>query len=511
MIVGFSKYGTGAASSAFDYLLTVKDKARPPEIVRGCARLTGELIDSLSFKHKYTSGVLSFAPGETITPEMEQAIIDEFEAHAFAGLDSDQYSICWIRHTHADHHELHFVTARCELSTGKSLNIAPPEKKDLLGRRPYFDDFRSMINARYGLADPDDPERERGLKIPDHEAKIVAMLKRSAEPNEQAKAVLDKAELRDALHDLLILRVREGLINSRDEVLKTAVELGFEINRAGKDYITVRHNDLKIKLKGGIYEQQFDRAAALEAEARAAADRASSAGTQRDFTKADPAAAERYAQIVAAAAAKRAAYNAERYQQKHEQSALASIEKRDAVASSDVVFDLHSFLRQRLGSNAIPGERDNRAAANDTAVNGAGRAGSFSAVSGQAVRADRRGSAAISQWIQGNQGVLNERATDSVRAGIIGTVRSIAQTVIQKIERFGEKIDRIIERANELLRAVEERERPAADVRESLERASSKLSAAIESLDKPKQQQQIGMSAEPLAQRETTNITMPKM
>lgn len=511
MIVGFSKYGTGAASSAFDYLLTVKDKARPPEIVRGCARLTGELIDSLSFKHKYTSGVLSFAPGETITPEIEQAIIDEFEAHAFAGLDSDQYSICWIRHTHADHHELHFVTARCELSTGKSLNIAPPEKKDLLGRRPYFDDFRSMINARYGLADPDDPDRERGLKIPDHEAKIVAMLKRGAEPNEQEKAVLDKAELRDALHDLLILRVREGLINSRDDVLKTAVELGFEINRAGKDYITVRHNDLKIKMKGGIYEQQFDRAAALEAEARAAADRASSAGTQRDFTKADPAAAERYAQIVAAAAAKRAAYNAERYQQKHEQSALASIEKRDDVASSDVVFDLRGFLRQRLGSDAIPGERDNRAAANDTAVNGAGRAGSVSAVSGQAVRADRRDSTAISGWLSGNQGVLNERATDSVRARIIGTVRTIAQTVIQKVSGFGAKIDRIIERANELLRAVEERERSAADVRESLERASSKLSAAIESLDKPKQQQQSGMSAEPVAQRDTTSTTTLKM
>lgn len=512
MIVGFSKYGTGAASSAFDYLLTVKDKARPPEMVRGCARLTGELIDSLSFKHKYTSGVLSFAPGETITPEIEQAIIDEFEAHAFAGLDSDQYSICWIRHTHADHHELHFVTARCELSTGKSLNIAPPEKKDLLGRRPYFDDFRSMINARYGLADPDDPDRERGLKIPDHEAKIVAMLKRGAEPNEQEKAVLDKAELRDALHDLLILRVREGLINSRDDVLKTAVELGFEINRAGKDYITVRHNDLKIKMKGGIYEQQFDRAAALEAEARAAADRASSAGTQRDFTKADPAAAERYAQIVAAAAAKRAAYNAERYQQKHEQSALASIEKRDDVASSDVVFDLRGFLRQRLGSDAIPGERDNRAAANDTAVNGAGRAGSVSAVSGQAVRADRRDSTATPEWLSSDQGVLkNEqaRATDSIRARIIGTVRTIAQTVIQKIERFGEKIDRIVGRIDALLRAVEGRERSAADVRESLERASAEFSKAIESLDKPKQnqqhKQQSGMSAEHFAQRDTTN------
>ncbi|MEB6138280.1 relaxase/mobilization nuclease domain-containing protein, partial [Klebsiella pneumoniae] len=57
---------------------------------------------------------------------MEQAIIDRFEAVAFAGLESDQYNILWVRHEHANHHELHFVTPRVELSSGKSLNIRPP-------------------------------------------------------------------------------------------------------------------------------------------------------------------------------------------------------------------------------------------------------------------------------------------------------------------------------------------------------------------------------------------------
>jgi hypothetical protein len=59
------------------------------------------MIDSLPFKHRYTSGVLSFAPGEIIPPAIEQSIMDGFERVAFAGLQPDQYSILWVRHQHA--------------------------------------------------------------------------------------------------------------------------------------------------------------------------------------------------------------------------------------------------------------------------------------------------------------------------------------------------------------------------------------------------------------------------
>ena len=69
-----------------------------------------------------------------------------------------------MRHTHAGHHELHFITPRVELNTGKSFNIKPPSKIV----QQQFDGFRSEINAKYGLADPDDPARKRDLSIPDH-------------------------------------------------------------------------------------------------------------------------------------------------------------------------------------------------------------------------------------------------------------------------------------------------------------------------------------------------------
>ncbi|MEB6138286.1 MbeD/MobD family mobilization/exclusion protein, partial [Klebsiella pneumoniae] len=44
--------------------------------LRGSPKATEQLIDSLDFKHKYTSGVLSFAPNEKVTKEMEQAMYE---------------------------------------------------------------------------------------------------------------------------------------------------------------------------------------------------------------------------------------------------------------------------------------------------------------------------------------------------------------------------------------------------------------------------------------------------
>jgi hypothetical protein len=159
MIVGFSKHGTGGGRGPVNYLTSPLNPDRtaripPPLVLRGNPELVRRLIDLLAFKHTYTSGVLSFAElPEAITPEMCERIMDGFERAAFAGLDRDQFTILWTRHTHAGRMELNFLVPRVELSTGKSLNIAPPGR----ATRTLFDTFRSQVNAEYGLADPDDP------------------------------------------------------------------------------------------------------------------------------------------------------------------------------------------------------------------------------------------------------------------------------------------------------------------------------------------------------------------
>ncbi len=89
-----------------------------PEVLRGDTELTHALIDSLDTKWKFTAGVLSWHPDDVVTPEQERRVMDDFEEMAFAGLEQDQRNILWVRHSHAGHHELHFVIPRVELSSG---------------------------------------------------------------------------------------------------------------------------------------------------------------------------------------------------------------------------------------------------------------------------------------------------------------------------------------------------------------------------------------------------------
>ncbi|WP_053899194.1 relaxase/mobilization nuclease domain-containing protein, partial [Escherichia coli] len=261
MIIGFSKYGTGSGKKAVNYCIDESRPGRehnPPEVLRGNPEYTTELIDSLDFKYKYTSGVLSFAPGETITPEMEEAIMDRFEDTAFAGLSRDQYCIMWVRHSHAGHHELHFITPRVELSTGKSLNIRPPGKET----QKLFDALRSEINTRYGLADPDDPARARNVRIPDYELKIAAeKLRNGQEP---------EADIRKLLDNLFTQRAAHGTIKNRADLVEQVSELGFEVARQGKNYITVLEPESgkRWRLKGQLYEQEFNAERAIEAAGR---------------------------------------------------------------------------------------------------------------------------------------------------------------------------------------------------------------------------------------------------
>jgi len=250
MIVGFSKHSKGGGSGPVNYLTQATNpdgSARTPlpEVVRGDAELVRMLIDAVPFERTYTSGVLSFAPGEIITPAMEESIMDGFERVAFAGLEPDRYSILWVRHRHAGHHELHFVTPRIELVSGKSLNIHPPGRVS----QALFDTFRSQVNAEYGLADPTDPARARDVSLPNHIAKL------QADASRKGKAL--DTDIREAITSYVRREVEAGRIEDQAGVVRYLKNAGYEITRSGEDYITVMHPETqkRLRLKGGLYSR----------------------------------------------------------------------------------------------------------------------------------------------------------------------------------------------------------------------------------------------------------------
>lgn len=484
MIVGFATRGQGRGAGPVGYcvkttVIQAKKEAvtrdPPPTVLRGDPDATERLIDSLEFRYRYKSGVLSFAPGEVITPAMEQDIIDRFESVAFAGLDRDQYNILWVRHEHAGHHELHFVTPRVELTTGKSLNICPPGR----GARAAYDDFRSMINAEYGLADPDDPARERDIQHPAGDRKTIAWEEFGLPEN--VSPAKRRMELREMAHSLIAKRIEAGLIRDRSGLLEQVQELGFSVTRASKSSITLLHPDdpdaTRFKLKGAIYGAGWELESTLEA---------ANQPRERDYSKRDERAAERYAERVEGHIRKRAAYNRSRYA-KSEQSPGEAHEVTDFVAEPDLGGPLANVISRSLGNWAISVDSDPGAAADVVGTRHDGdRSGR---ARGQEIRIDAEWGNVAQAGIGADlypYGELN----DGIRADIAERVRAIREAA----DRAAAGARQCVGRARTCLKRVR-----------AVEPASQRIAAAInriENLVLDREAERLRVRLEPTQQRE---------
>ncbi len=251
MYIKVFAHGKGRGELATNYLVREDYHNReeePPEILRGDPDLTAELINSIDRKWKYTAGVLSWHPEDKVTPEKEIELMNDFEKLAFAGLEHDQYNTLWVRHTHANHHELHFVIPRMELSTGKAFNPCPPSWQK------HFDPLRDLYNVKEGWARPDDPDRKRLFTPPQADIKYNRLKRWGAKITKN-----ESDEIRELLIEYTLKRIESRAITNREEIIQSFEELGLQINRKGKDYITIHNTESnqKIRLKGGIFNEDW--------------------------------------------------------------------------------------------------------------------------------------------------------------------------------------------------------------------------------------------------------------
>ncbi|MCG8529603.1 MAG: relaxase/mobilization nuclease domain-containing protein, partial [Desulfovibrionales bacterium] len=250
MLMKVFRHGVGRGSSVINYVTDAKMPKRqhsPPEILRGDPQQVKQLIDSTSRKWKYTSGVLSWAPEDKVTPEQERKLMDSFERHAFAGMEPDQYSILWVRHSHAGHHEMHFVIPRTELRSDKALNPCPP------GWDKQYNPLCELWNRRNNWARPDEAKRARlvspGVTIESYRSGTAA-------------------EIRTAVTEAILQGVEAGVISNRDEMVSELKSIGFSVPRKGKDYITIeipqddstKKKPQRIRLKGALYAESWNAA-----------------------------------------------------------------------------------------------------------------------------------------------------------------------------------------------------------------------------------------------------------
>lgn len=249
MHIKFLNHGRGSAARAAAYLLDDKDHQNIDRagisVLRGEPHQFAAIADSLPFAQRYTSAVIAWHPDDQPNAQDIERTLVEFEQVAFAGLEPDQYHVFAVQHDEPDGAKhLHILVPRVDLHSGKSMNIAPP------GWRKTFDPLRDALNNENGWARPDDLHRQR-IYQPQHSAyKDAATIRAGLQVEPDAKQLITQ---------FVVQRLQSGQIQDREGVLATLSEIG-EITRQGKDYISIKPDgfDKPIRLKGALYEQQFN-------------------------------------------------------------------------------------------------------------------------------------------------------------------------------------------------------------------------------------------------------------
>ncbi|MEX5523337.1 relaxase/mobilization nuclease domain-containing protein, partial [Bacillus cereus] len=106
--------------------------------------------------------------------------------------------------------------------------------------RPRLNAWKDLLNHHNTQHDPNDPLNKREL----------------CTPNNLPRAKIKACE---AITSGLLSVAGRGEIGSRDDVIKTLEQAGFEIARTTKKTISIKDPDggQNIRLKGAIYEQDF--------------------------------------------------------------------------------------------------------------------------------------------------------------------------------------------------------------------------------------------------------------
>jgi hypothetical protein len=254
MINGLSRWTTNAGK-AIDYFLgdnyfdKVTEEWKPrdpaPVILEGDPEAMKFICDSLDFKNRYTTGVLSFSHEETAmlldNPALKDEILQDFKKFAFAGVPVDVRQFLAIEHTHTGRLEIHYMMPRVHLESGKYMNPFPPNYDGKVGKgnnKAFIKENDSYIDhacAKFGLTNPRDPCIARALKISSFDTASAS---------------------KKDVHNLVCELVDSGHIKCREDISSLFKALGGTITRNGGEYISVKFaGDQKaMRFKGDIYD-----------------------------------------------------------------------------------------------------------------------------------------------------------------------------------------------------------------------------------------------------------------
>lgn len=304
MYFKFLENGVGDPARAASYLIDDKDHQNRPragvQVLRGDPSTFAALAQSSPHKYKYTSVVIAWAEEDKLSDQDISEVLDAFEQHAFVGLEPHQYHMTAVMHVEdSSAKHVHILVPRIELTSGKSLNIAPP------GHRYYFDPLRDYFNYRNNWARPDDPTRSQDSRLPNH------IYLQNATALRAGLKELPKEHRIQLIDQFVHHRIVNGVITDRASLIQSLREIG-TIKRAGKNHISLETEEGTDRLKTDFYHENFSIRTYLQDRDRAASSQRTLQQVAEDLER-DRDKANQCLEQIGRVRAKREQYNCKHY------------------------------------------------------------------------------------------------------------------------------------------------------------------------------------------------------
>lgn len=459
MIVKFHARGAGRGSGPVDYLLGKERNRDGATLDRGDPDEIQSLIDSSPYAKKYTSGVLSFHESD-LDRQTKDHIMSGFEHALLPGLEADQYSFLWVEHRDKGRLELNFVVPNVELLSGKRL-------------QPYFDKadkprinaWKTQTNARLKLHDPDDPINKRELTTP----RNLPYLKQDAAR---------------ALTDGLLSLAGSGELKNRQDVVKALEGAGFTVARQTQKSISIADPDggRNIRLKGKIYEQNFEFSAGLRGEIETASARYRAASQER---------IREAREVYQTGVEIKRAENQRRYKRPESTHESVSVEKLalDRLEYNSRAISLYGRDLVAREYDFSESTRDRSAKPDDRRTQAEGREHSVGQVWGADLHSPSQGWKSLDEKNRlktdvYTRGILTD---DGIRESTVARVRGIRERTREATSRLCDGLQRIGENVRHYFAG----EQKIVSEREQLNRASSELKFSTPAVGKALQHEQM--------------------
>lgn len=185
--------------------------------------------------HPYLSFVYAFSDNDSkkLTPEIEQNVIQQFLDVYSPSIAPAFLNILAVKHTDKNNDEIHILLSNMRYDSNKMVRFSPSHKGEYLKKLQLL---QKKINNQYGFENPNNINQTNTI------IDTFKMLK------------TNKEKL-SCLTTLIEEKVADNQIGSRDEIIKYLNQLGFNINRIGKNYISIKSTEMRqsIRLKGNFF------------------------------------------------------------------------------------------------------------------------------------------------------------------------------------------------------------------------------------------------------------------